>query len=631
MKLTSLSHLTIVVPGNATSREQFAAEELATYLHKIFTGISVCIAQDAEAVSGDRILIGGPERNGVTAAFITVEEFQKTVPGPEGIMLKAFGDDVLVVAGSSGHPNECERGTVYAVYELLERYLGCSFGAFVNPDIAGGEYVPALSQCDLSCVDYVKPAADNTYRTAIAENSSQNIENILNFSFIDWLAKNRYNRILTWNNKYERFKKCGLLEEAEKRGIRFSIGHHDAIPVFLPAHGNEYFPEHYYETHPEYYRLMQETGERFEITDHFGGWCLCSRNPELPDVMANNIIEWIGKNPSVDTIAFWPLDGSCPNCICPECAQYKQVENYTYFLNEVAKRIGAAYPDIKIDMLSYSALSDCPADAKLEPSLFVDKATWHYMGLRTIGKPDGSCLAHTFREQELLAWKKAGASVVYYDYYMGIHSARQRYMPAADEIQALSRRCMEVGIDGSGTQIEFFNHWNNIFNFYTFGRTYYDSNLSMEDNLIVFAKIFGEGASCIAEIIRRAEACLDGQVDISKAGLYLMDNLEKGPVYALFEKALTEAATPAARNNIRMMRMAFRYSDVECANTLYGRAQMRYKKLEDCADPTGELYYMSRTYDTIHWNNPGFAIEIPVDCEKQAAFVPDKWYDFEAK
>ena len=263
--------------------------------------------------------------------------------------------------------------------------------------------------------------------------------------------------------------------------------------------------------------------------------------------------------------------------------------------------------------------------------MFADKATWHYMGLCRNGKPDGSCLAGTFMEQELLAWKKAGASVVYYDYYMGCHSARQRFMPSADEIQALSRRCMEVGIDGSGTQIEFFNHWNNIFNFYTFARTYYDSDLSMEDNLQKFTKIFGEGGSCNAEIIRRAEACVDGQCDIGEAGVYLMKNLDKAPTYTLFEKALMDATTPAARNNIRMMRMAFRYSDAECASKQYGKVQMRYTKLENCSDLTGELYYMSRTYDTVHWNNPGFAIEILVDCDKQAEFVPDKWYDFEAK
>ena len=72
------------------------------------------------------------------------DEFDALVPGPEGMYIRAFGDETIVCAGSSKHVNECERGTVYAVYELLERYLGCSLTAYVNPDIAGGEYIPSL-------------------------------------------------------------------------------------------------------------------------------------------------------------------------------------------------------------------------------------------------------------------------------------------------------------------------------------------------------------------------------------------------------------------------------------------------------------------------------------------------------
>ena len=38
---------------------------------------------------------------------------------------------------------------------------------------------------------------------------------ILNEKFISWLAKNRYNRILTWADIYEGYKENGMLQEAE--------------------------------------------------------------------------------------------------------------------------------------------------------------------------------------------------------------------------------------------------------------------------------------------------------------------------------------------------------------------------------------------------------------------------------
>ena len=619
MILASNSSVRIIIPQNATSREEFAAQELTKYLNQIFPGIQI-------SDNGIKILIGGPERNAVTAAYISEEEFDTQVPGPEGIFIKAY-DDALVLAGSSKNVNECERGTLYAVYEFLERFLGCSFGAFFNPDYAGGECVPVLANFDLTGIQYIKAKADNAYRSAIAEYHGRKTDHILNRAFISWLAKNRYNRILTWLRAYEQLKDAGLVEEAQKRGFLFSVGHHDAIPTFLPPQGNQYFAEHYAETHPEYYRLLAD-GTRFKIVDHWGAWALCSRNPELPDVLANNIIHWIEQNPTVDTIAFWPMDGRSDQCACPECGKYGKVANYAYLQNEVAKRIGIAHPEIKIDMLSYSALSDCPNGITLEPNLFIDKATWHHSGLRSIGKPDGSCLGGTFFESDLLKWKKAGASVVYYDYFMGVHPARQRYMPAADELQSYWKRIAEMGIDGSGTQIEYFNHWNHIFNFYCFARTGYDTTLSMEDNLARFVPLFGEGAPYVAEVIRTAEEVLDGQETIMTAGLYLMRHLDMPRIYDLMEKALAAATTPAARNNIRVFRMELRYSDLECQVTdMFD--DTNYKVLEPCPDPTGELYYMSHYWATSRWNNPGLGIMVPVDCQQEVEFQPDHWYQFE--
>ena len=618
MILASKSSVRIIIPQNATSREEFAAQELTKYLNKIFPGIQF-------SDNGIKILIGGPERNAATAAYISEAEFDAQVPGPEGIFIKAY-DDALVLAGSSKKPNERERGTLYAVYEFLERFLGCSFGAFFNPDYAGGERIPALAKFDLTGIQYIKAKADNPYRTAIVEYHKRKIDHVLNHALFNWLAKNRYNRILTWFYAYEQLKEAGLVEEAQKRGILFSVGHHDAIPTFLPPFGNKYFPEHYYETHPEYYKLMED-GTRFKPGDSWGSWALCSRNPELPQVVANNIIAWIEKNPTVDTIAFWPLDGMRPQCLCPECSKFKKVENYTYFQNAVAKRIGAVHPEVKIDMLAYVDLWDCPENLQLEPNLFVDEATWHHSGLRSIGKPDGSCLGGTFFESDLLKWKKAGASVVYYDYFMGVHPARQRYMPAADELQSYWKRIAEMGIDGSGTQIEYFNHWNHIFNFYCFARTGYDTTLSMEDNLARFVPLFGEGAPYVAQIIRMAEAVLDGQKPIMQAGLYLMEHLDMAQVNDLLEKAFAATSTPAARNNLRMFRMELRYSDLECQVTdMFD--DTNYKALEPCPDPTGELYYMSHYCATSRWNNPGLGIMIPVDCA-ESNYQPDHWYQFE--
>lgn len=258
MKISSQSHITIVTPSSPTSREAFSGEELSKYLKAIFPGISIQIATDHDSVSGDKILIGGPERNEITASYICEADFDGVVPGPEGMYIKAFGEDTLVCAGSSKNVNERERGTLYAVYELFERYLGCSFAAYNNPTIAGGEYISQLTEADLTGIEYIKSAADNTFRGANVEYHKRVVDHILNRSFIDWLAKNRYNRVYNWMYAFEQAKEAGLIEELERRGICIIVGYHDMLPFFLPPRGNKYFPEHYYETHPEYYKLMED-------------------------------------------------------------------------------------------------------------------------------------------------------------------------------------------------------------------------------------------------------------------------------------------------------------------------------------------------------------------------------------
>ena len=625
MKILNNSNVKIVLPSNPTLREQFAGEELAKYLKAILS-INAIITTDEDCACGNAFLIGGPERNEITARYIIENDFRKIVPGPEGMLIKAI-DDKVILAGSSWNPGECERGTIYAVYELLERFLGCSLSAFSHPDIDAGEYVPALDCIDLSGVNYVKTCADRDYRTAIIQyaDAAGDPEKELNMPFFDWLLKNRYNRILTWTSIYEAFKNNGLLYEIERRGLRFTVGHHESSRLFLPAYGNEYFSEHYYETHPEYFKLDKE-GKRYENMTPWGQWVYCSRNENAIKEVAKNIKAWLKLNPNVDILALWPNDGIHEQCSCENCSKYTKTENYCYFVNEIAKIVNAEYPNVKFDLLIYVDLWVAPKDIKLEPSIIIDEATWAEEGLRAVGKPDGSCLAGTDFETNLLKWRKTGAEVVYYDYYMGVYPQRQRWIPMADELQSLWKRFIEKDIMGSGTQIECFNMWNHLLNYYAFARTGYDTTISLDSAIKSLTKIYGNGAEMVGEIYHELEDIMDGQVDIIKCGHYLMAHVDKEKIYAKFEKAFSLCETKRARNNLRLTRMVFRYSDLETSDP--ASLTEKYASVFDhYKDETGELAKMTE-FDSFYKNNPGYAITIPLS-SKKTNFVPDKWYIFE--
>lgn len=636
--------LSIVIPCDATDREQFAATELQTYLHKIFGG-EYGIYTTNEAPESAKVLIGCPRRNTLTADYISAEDFDALVPGPEGFLVKSFGD-VLVLAGSATHPNELERGTIYAVYEFLEYYLGCSLSAYTKAGVAGGEYIPSYETLELNDLFRAKAKADLPYRAACAQYSShgKSKDFKLNLAFLDWLGKNRYNVFYTWHVVYEGLKKNGMLEAATKRGILFKVGHHDAINTLLPQRGNEYFPEHYFETHPEYYK-MNEDGTRFEMVSNWGQIVLCCRNDEMVTQMGNNLVEWLNQNPLVKTYAFLPKDGCAPQCCCDKCKGHTKPENFAYMINGVAKIVKKHHPDVVIDMLAYSDLWFPSERISLEDNVSITEATWHrdenfkydfdnpafYVtsGLRAVGKKDGSCLSNTHFEENLLNWQKTGALVYYYDYYMGVYPARQRYIPMASGIQAICKRYLEKNIQGTETQIEVFNMWNHIFNFYTFGRTHYDTNLTMEDNLESFCKVFGKGAEFIADNIRYAESIIDGNADIMYGGIYLLKHIDKERMYDGFEKALAAADTPATRNNVRLMRMAFHYSVLESSED-FTTDECGYKQLKIITTPErGELLYMRDNFDSYaHPEGDGFGIAIPIDGEPMA-YEPDKWYMFE--
>ncbi len=619
----------IVLPENPTERELFAKEELSKYL-KASLDAFVENANDCSDEDKNYIVVGCPKTNRTQNDLLFADECEIENIGSEGFLIKSIKDNIILIAGAKD--DECERGCIYGVYEFLERFVGCTLAAFSEPTENIGEIVPEHDVLTLNDIYCKKASADRPYRTAIiqysdaAEGGTQ-YDKKLNIPFFDWLLKNRYNRVLTWTSIYERFKKNGMLREAERRGLRFTVGHHEASRLFLPAFGNEHFEEHYYETHPEYFKLL-ENGERFRNTDHWGQWIFCSRNEDAINEVSKNVTAWLKENPAVDILAFWPNDGTFPQCLCCECQKYSKTENYCYFVNEVAKRVKKHHPKIKFDMLIYTDLWECPEGMKLDECILIDESTWHISGLRTVGKPDGTSLIGTFFEDNLKNWRNTGAQTVYYDYYMGVYALRQRWIPMADELQSLWKRFVELDFAGSGTQIECFNLWNHLFNFYCFARVGYDTDLSMEDCLASFTKLFGKGGKYVADVIRYLESVMDGQTDIQSCGHYLMEHCDKEKVYELFENALTSAETTRFRNNVRLLRMVFRYSDIETQEKESYRVE--YHKLEkEFLDESGELGKMT-DYDSFYKHDPGYAITFPLISKNYGKYTEyDKWYDFE--
>jgi hypothetical protein len=622
--LNTMDFMTVVIPLNASKREVFAANELKKYIMKI-SRVEIVIAKDNEVISGFNVLIGNPKRNKIVASHINSEKFDALVPGPEGLMIKAYGENVLVLAGSDGNVNERERGTVYAVYEFLERFLGFSFVGYGKPGSKIGEYIPKNKEIDIFGIEYIKPKADLPYRASIIQNDgyaheipNSDADHPLTISIIDWMSKNRLNRIVTPLKSYEQLCKNGIIEEIIRRGISLTVGHHDSGMFFLPPEGNDFFKTKYYEKHKEFYKLTKETGRFLPASKWEGQLIFDLRNPDCIKQISININAWLDDNPYVDVVNIWPNDGDSEQCECGACFGHSKMTNYSYFINEIAKLVANKHPDAKIDMIAYLDLWEPPEGIKFSDNVIIEVATWGpNKQLRKFGANDGLGLLGTIYESNAKAWSKIASNVVYYDYYMTNFRSKQVYCPMADEILKIYENFKETNYcKGTGTQIESFNLWNYMFNFYTHGRKSYDTKLTMVDLLERFVKIFGKGSEMITEYINYIEDFYNGQVEEGNDGRscasWFAKNVDKERVYGYFEKAFDAENHENTRDNIRALRMAFRYSDL-ITN-----------------DPDNqEILFISKNFGS-YWGRLGqMGIGIssfiePCNCN----FTPDKWYAF---
>ena len=536
-------------------------------------------------------------------------------------MIQTFGEQNLVLAGSDGAAYERERGTLYAVYEFLERWFGCSFAAYGCRGSEIGEVVPMSETLSVGDISYVKKNCDLWYRTAIVQFDAFEVNSLphheLTVSLIDWLAKNRINRVMLMLTSYEMVKKSELFEEFVKRGICMTVGHHDSAMFFLPPYGNEFFTEEYYVSHPEYYRL-EEDGTRFNPSTKWHGQLIFDmRNKEGIEQIADNMVRWVEANPYVDIINFWPNDDVDPQCCCEECGKHDKVDNYVWMTNEIAARVGRKCPDVQLDLLVYQDLWEAPEKMSFEKNLLIDVATWGPNMIRKFGAKDGSGLIGSDTEKNALGWAAYTDNLVYYDYYMTNFGSNQVYCPMADEIIKIYEHFVKTGYcKGSGTQMECYNLWNYLFNFYVHGRKGYDVSLSYEELEDRFLIIFGKAAPYVRDYLDYVEDFSDGQGENgNECAAYFAAHVDTDKVYHLFEQAYVAEENEILRDNLRLLRMAFRYSDLQTN--------------EPDAD---EIIYISKEFGSF-WGElgqAGYGISAYAK-PGEVAFIPDKWYQIYSK
>jgi hypothetical protein len=340
-----------------------AAVELADYLGKV-CGTRPQIGTETQKglPEGPRIYVGHCKANGDLA------------PKPEEMVVLTRNGDLHLCGGDTGPGGMICKGTLFAVYDFIERELGVRW---LFP-AEHGEVVPKRATITIADLN-------RREQPRIAKRKLRNVAVSREETFAPVLEK--------WGVPLEAWKTAqgevatGPWHRRMRLGQRIEIHGGHAFAGWWEKHGKE---------HPEWFAL-QPDGTRTQTPERER---LCKSNAVLWDEIARVKIAEFKADPSLLTASISPNDGGKNKfCMCEACraldpaeapkifgdsqlidpatkqpfAEYPSLSDRTFtFFNEIATRVGREMPDRDLVAYAYSVYRSVPVKVKqLQPNLIV--------------------------------------------------------------------------------------------------------------------------------------------------------------------------------------------------------------------------------------------------------------------
>jgi hypothetical protein len=294
------SAYTIVIPDDPLPADKEAATVLQRYIARI-SGATLPVHSERDATKGAAIYLGR------TAAAENLYDFKRL--RYDGYFIATAGS-ALYIAGAHG------KGTVYGVYEFLDKYLGCkkfsSAPAYVPKTstllVAEGIYdlqLPAFAFRQ----SYYPPSADPEY--------------------LEWHRLHQFEDLWgVWGHSY--FK-------------------------FVP-------PGDYFAAHPEYFAEVK--GQRKPTQ-------LCLSNEAVFRLTVAYLRAKMAKTPDALYWSVSPNDGG-GYCTCPLCRKTDAEEGGPQgSLIRFVNRVAAQFPDKVITTLAYGYTSKAPGLTRPAPNVYI--------------------------------------------------------------------------------------------------------------------------------------------------------------------------------------------------------------------------------------------------------------------
>ena len=232
--------------------------------------------------------------------------------GEDGFSIDTEGGSLYIRSGG-------DKGAIYGVVTLLEKYLGVSYWAYETYDLTPSEDIilPEIHICET-------PAF-----------------------------------------RYRQSQSYGLQDPIFKLWYRYESPGEEFIDHMWVHTFNRILPsDKYGKTHPEYYSFINGQHR----PGHNSQWCLT--NPAVFDAVVEKLDSIFKANPDLKMISVSQNDGNFTHCACLECKAVEEYEgapsgNYIRFLNRLAER----FPDKEFSTLAYLFTMKPPKHVKPHPNV----------------------------------------------------------------------------------------------------------------------------------------------------------------------------------------------------------------------------------------------------------------------
>ncbi len=335
---------------------RFAAEEFARLISKMDPNCTVVLNKNEDFPNSEFLSIG-------------VETCCSRKPETADTRIDdAICIDVKNCSGSICGANE--RSVLIAVYRFF-REAGC---VFVRPGRAG-EYVPQKNSAELA-VDVCETPA---YRhRGLCLEGSNCYENVVDM--IDWAPKLGYNEFFTqlfrpaWTFKrwYEHYSNPEFTpspisnetidsfvrdfdREIALRGLQHQrIGHGWGSKILGMISGAWHELNRDDEVIPGREKLIATIdGKKCLFKGSGIDTNLCYSDPEVQELLVNEVATYAKENPDVHYVHFWFADTVNNQCECKRCATARPSDHYVKILNMIDERLTKEGLDTKIVFLIY--------------------------------------------------------------------------------------------------------------------------------------------------------------------------------------------------------------------------------------------------------------------------------------